>query len=122
MLKQTDGWKFEHFVTYLYVCIAKADYNLVNEEIMEIYHKLERFNKNEEESKKLLQEVLNVYSFHSDTEIIQFIKTNCPKYCQTEDEKKKLMDDLEDIMEADGIIKEVEMVMFRYIKKVLDKN
>ena len=122
MGKQLNDWKLEHFVTYLYVCIAKADYNLVDEEIVEIYKKLKRFHEDEEINKKLLQEVLREYAFHSDSEIIQFIKTNCPKYCETEEEKKKLIKDLEDIMEADGIVKDVEMVMYRYIKKVLNSR
>ena len=107
-----------HYVAYLYICVGKSDYSLVNEEIEEIIDKLgSKLSK--EETRAAYDEALKVYNQQSDTDIIAFIKSHTTEFAQSEPEKKQILNDLEDIMEADGIIKDVEMIMYRFIKKTL---
>ena len=111
-------WTHMHFVAYLYICIGKSDYSLVNEEIEQIFEKLGA-SLSQEETKKAYDDALKVYNLQSDTDIISFIKSHTKDFSHCEAEKKKILSDLEDIMEADGIIKDVEMIMYRFIKKTL---
>ena len=39
ILKQ---WGYEHFVIYLYLCIADSDYNITDDEIDEIHEKVSK--------------------------------------------------------------------------------
>ena len=113
-----NDWGHMHFVAYLYICIGKSDYSLVDEEISEIIDKLNDFMPSEE-SKDVYEKAMKVYNLQSDTEIISFIKRHTSRFSHSEEEKKKILQDLEDIMEADGIIKDVEMIMYRFVKKTL---
>lgn len=112
-------WTHLHYVTYLYLCVGKSDYSLVDEEIDEIFEKLSETNPDKESIEKAYKEVTKFYSSQSDTEIISFIKRHSSEFAKSESEKKSILVNLEDIMEADGIIKDVEMIMYRFIKKTL---
>ena len=112
------NWENIHFVAYLYICIGKSDYSLVDEEITEIIDKLKEKMPNSD-TENAYEKALKVYNMQSDTEIISFIKLHTNDFFNTEDDRKKVLQDLEDIMEADGIIKDVEMIMYRFIKKTL---
>ena len=113
-----ENWQNIHFVAYLYICIGKSDYSLVDEEINEIIDKLKEKMPNTD-TKDAYEMALKVYNLQSDTEIISFIKLHTNDFFNTENDRKKVLQDLEDIMEADGIIKDVEMIMYRFIKKTL---
>lgn len=115
-----ENWTKLHYLIYLYVCIGKSDYSLIDIEIEEIFEKLEKLDYEEDEKKRVFKEVLKVYNQHSDSEIYDFIKEYNQANPFNEDDKKMILKDLEDIMEADGIVKDVEMIMFRYIKKTLE--
>ena len=112
-------WNNINFVAYLYICIGKSDYSLVDEEIIEIIEKLKDKLPAEQDPKEAYEKALKVYNLQSDTEVIGFIKIHTNDFFQTDDDRKKTLQDLEDIMEADGIIKDVEMIMYRFIKKTL---
>ena len=112
-------WSHLHYVAYLYLCVGKSDYSLVDEEIEEIFEKLSETNSNLDLIKTVYAEVLKIYSMQSDTEIINFIKIHSLDFATSESEKKSILINLEDIMEADGFIKDVEMIMYRFIKKTL---
>ena len=112
-------WSNINFVAYLYICIGKSDYSLVDEEISEIIDKLKDKVSSEKNANEEYDKSLKVYNLQSDTEIISFIKVHTSDFFKSEDDRKKTLQDLEDIMEADGIIKDVEMIMYRFIKKTL---
>ena len=112
------SWDNIQFVAYLYICIGKSDYSLVDEEISEIIEKLSG-KLPPKETREAYDEALKVYNIQSDTEIINFIKLHTKDFFINDDDRKKVLQDLEDIMEADGIIKDVEMIMYRFIKKTL---
>ena len=115
-----ENWTKLHYLIYLYICIGKSDYSLIDVEIEEIFEKLGKLDYTEDEKKRTFKEVLKVYNQHTDTEIYDFIKEYNIANPFTVEDKKMILTDLEDIMEADGVVKDVEMIMFRYIKKTLE--
>ena len=117
---QTKNWDYEHFVIYLYLCIADSDYNISDDEIEEIHQKVSK-TLNNGNYMKTITEVLREFKNHTDYEKTDIIGSYASKYCTSETVKDKILGDLEDVMEADGIIKSVEMIMFRYIKKTLEE-
>lgn len=117
-----NNWVYEHFVCYLYLCIADADYNISDDEIDKIHEKISRSLKHGKNYIKIIAEVLNEFKNHTDYERTDFINKNVKKYCIDSNTKSKIISDLEEIMEADGIIKSVEMIMFRYIKKTIEET
>ena len=118
--EQTKNWQYEHFVIYLYLCIADSDYNISDDEIEEIHDKVSK-TLNSGNYMKTITEVLREFKNHTDYEKTDLVSNYAEKYCKDENVKNKILKDLEDVMEADGIIKSVEMIMFRYIKKTLEE-
>lgn len=115
----TNNWSYEHFVIYLYLCIADSDYNITDDEIEEIHGKVSKTLENGNYM-KAITEVLREFKNHTDYEKTDIIANYASHYCKNEEVRSKILADLEDVMEADGIIKSVEMIMFRYIKKTLE--
>lgn len=115
-----SDWNFNHFVVYLYLCIADADYNITDDEVDEIENKLQNSLLEGVECKKIISEVLKEFKNHTDYEKTSFISKNVGIYCSTNDIKEKIIKGLEDIMSADGVIKSVEVIMYRYIKKTIE--
>ena len=113
-------WKFEHFLIYLYLCIADSDYNITDDEIEEIENKLKSNLLDDRDYTDMIAEVLREYKNHTDYEKTAYISSHVPKYCNDEETKKKIIKGLEDVMAADGIIKSVEVIMYRYIKKTIE--
>jgi len=111
---------FNHFVIYLYLCIADSDYNITDDEVDEIENKLQNSILEGVDCKKLISEVLKEFKHHTDYEKTSYISNNVKNYCTTDDIKKKIVQGLEDIMAADGVIKSVEVIMYRYIKKTIE--
>lgn len=108
------------FLVYVYVCIAKADYHLVDEEVVTIIRKLKNNNKYKHlNTDDLLNHALMEHEKHSEEEIFENIAQYTQKICHSEEDKTLLIADLEDIVEADGIVKDLEMTMYRRIKKML---
>ena len=115
------NWTKLHYLVYLYICIGKSDYSLIDVEIEEIFEKLDKLEGFADvDKKRVFKEVLKVYNQHTDSEIYDFIKQYNEANPFSPEDKKKILKDLEDIMEADGIVKDVEMIMYRYIKKMME--
>ena len=109
-----------HFLVYVYVCIAKADYHLVDEEVVTIIHKLKKHPKYKRlDTEAVLEEALQEHASHSEEEMFECIAQYTQEICKNEADKHELIEDLEDIVEADGIVKDLEMTMYRRIKRIL---
>jgi len=114
-----NEWTPEHFVIYLYLCIANADYNMADEELETLHDKFDGLDI-ESNYGTVIKDVMHEYKNHTDYETMQFISDYSDKFCQDDAKKEKILDDLKDIIEADGIVKDVETIMFRNIKKMLN--
>lgn len=75
----------------------------------------------EERCLKLSSEVFKEYRQHTEDERKEYIKENVPKFLRTESIKKKVINDLADIVPENTINNEgLEQVMFRYIRKIIN--
>jgi len=109
-------WVFEHYLMYLYLAIADADC-LINKEKLEYIKKKVLKNINGERCAKLQQEVFKEFRENSESERKNYIKNNVTKYLRTDSIKKKVVQELSDILPTDE--KSIEHVMFRYIRKII---
>jgi uncharacterized tellurite resistance protein B-like protein len=111
---------YQHFLAYLFICIAKADYKLVDEEVEAVIIKIQR-DSSEEEAHQIFKNVLNLYKKQSDREILDTIEHYSDKFAEeVHKSKAEIYEDLQHIMEADGTIRDVETLTLRIIKKILN--
>ncbi|MBW8052039.1 MAG: hypothetical protein FVQ77_17195 [Cytophagales bacterium] len=115
-----NDWGYEEFVIYLYLCVADADYNLKKGELDLLLEKV-MFTLDgpriRYESK--LDKVLLEFTQHNDNDKIQVINEKA-KICKMS-ESEKIIEDLGSAMKQDHMHKSVEMIMFRFIRKTLNR-
>lgn len=115
-----NDWGYEEFVIYLYLCVADADYNLNKGELDLLLEKVMytlggpriRY-----ESK--LDKVFLEFTHHNDNDKIQVINEKA-KICK-KSESEKIIKDLKNAMKEDHMHKSVEIIMFRFIRKTLNR-
>lgn len=115
-----NDWGYEEFVIYLYLCVADADYNLNKSELDLLLEKVMytlggpriRY-----ESK--LDKVFLEFTHHNDNDKIQVINEKA-KTCK-KSESEKIIEDLGNAMKEDHMHKSVEIIMFRFIRKTLNR-
>lgn len=112
-------WESNHFMIYLYLCVANADYNLSDEELEELHKKFEYLNIDDKDFSVVIKEVLQEFKNHTDREMNDFIMDYGKRFCDSKEKKEKILSDLKDIINADGIVKDVESLVFRNIKQML---
>lgn len=115
-----ESWGYNHFVIYLYLCVANADYNLADEEIETFHSKFDQLHIEDKDYGTVIKEVLQEYKNHSDKEMNEFIMDYSKKLCKENAQKVQILNDLKDIIQADGIVKDVESMVYRNIKRMLN--
>lgn len=116
----TSTWVYEHFLMYLYICIADVDCLISDKELVTIRDRV-LSHLDEERCLKLSTEVFKEYRQHTEDERKEYIKENVPKFLRTESIKRKVINDLADIVPENTINNEgLEQVMFRYIRKIIN--
>ncbi len=113
-------WSYTHFLIYLYTAIAASDFNISEEEIDQLHLKLDSIFLPEQEVNRIFKEVLSVYKKQNDVEVIEFINHFVKKYLSSKEEKQKILNDLQDMINADGIVEPGETVMFFTIQKIFE--
>jgi hypothetical protein len=113
-----SGWVYEHYLFYLFLCIADCDCFISDEEISEI--KQEAFKHWPSESiSALYKTVHNEFISHSEEEKTKFISDNAGHFLRTPIVRKKAIQHLEKMVSTQDGDNE-EYVMFRYIRKVIN--
>lgn len=114
---EIDHWSEQDFVAYLYICIAFSDFEYVKAEKDTIVAKLGKKDQNDPES---YQKMITEYSVQSTEEVKDFISYICKRKKWGKDLKKRVVADLNEIMEADGIIRDLELDMYDTICQELE--
>lgn len=115
----TSTWVYEHFLMYLYICIADVDCLISDKELNMIQHKaLGNLDRNR--CAKLVAEVFREYRSHTEDERKEYIRANVPRYLRTEAIRKKVINNLSDILPPDQNADSLEQVMFRYIRRIIN--
>ena len=116
----TKKWVYEHYLIYLYLCIADSDCIISDEELGEIRCKAFRAL-DENRCSLLIMEVYKEFRSHTDEEKRTYIKANAAKYLRTDSIRQKVINDLESNIhekDEDG----EEHVMFRYIRLAINNS
>ncbi|MDF2457414.1 MAG: hypothetical protein K0R51_3407 [Cytophagaceae bacterium] len=113
-----SGWVYEHYLFYLFLCIADCDCFISDEEVQEI--KQEAFKHWPSESiSALYKSVHTEFISHSEEEKTKFISDNAGHFLRTPIVRKKAIQHLEKMVSNQDGDNE-EYVMFRYIRKVIN--
>jgi uncharacterized tellurite resistance protein B-like protein len=107
---------------YVYTCLAQADGDISVDEMEAIIRRLhlrERYLGLDINS--LLAQVLAEQRGHSAADMVANLQQACQQLCHTEADRHELMRELEEIMEADGLIKNKEMEVYRLVRAVLEQ-
>jgi uncharacterized tellurite resistance protein B-like protein len=116
-LHEDNTWR----LAYLFVCVAKSDYQLVEVELETIFHKLNEMRCPKGNTQDFLQDVLTFHEKQTEEEIQQHILLYC-KALRNIPNVKEVLQTLEAIIEADGIIKDLEINMFFHIKELINSE
>jgi hypothetical protein len=115
-----EGYTYEKFILYLYLCAAYADYEIEESEVDMIKEKMvKRGFLTEENFNKCWQEVLQDFKKHNDMESIDHIEGCVQDLKMDEANKRKIYKDLQEIMEVDGEEEESERVNLFRLKKMM---
>lgn len=118
--EKVNNWSYEHFMAYLFLYVADSDYNISQDEIRGIKQKLGRSLQDDNQVDKIISEVKDEIKNHGGRERDDYILNNAGKYLKSEEDKKKIMSDLEEVIKMDGQVDSIELLGFRFIRNALN--
>lgn len=114
----TTRWVYEHYLTYLHLCIADGDCVISNNELEDI--RCNSFKSlDSDRCSSLIKEVYQEFLSHTDTEKRDYIKKNASNYLRTESIRNRVISTLEGFVEGKHENSE-EVIMFRFIRIVIN--
>ena len=114
----TNTWVYEHYLIYLYLCIADCDCIISDHELEDIRSKaITAIDYSRCDS--LMKEVYYEFRSHTEEERREYVKENASRYLRTESIRKRVISNLESSIEDKPIDSE-ETIMFRYIRMVIN--
>ena len=114
----TNTWVYEHYLIYLYLCIADCDCIISDHELEDIRSKaINAIDYSRCDS--LMKEVYYEFRSHTDEERREYVKDNAVRYLRTESIRKRVINNLEASIEDKPTDSE-EAIMFRYIRMIIN--
>lgn len=114
-----ENWTREHFITYIFFCIAYSD-SSIDENEMDIINKFVMLSVDcDELSSSLIDDVKKVIVSHNQLQKEQYIEQNISRFIVTEAGKEKLITGIEEIIIADYNVESDEMEFYRFLKRLL---
>jgi len=115
-----NDWRYEEFTIYLYLCLADADYNAKKGELDALLEKVTYTLAGPRiRYESILDKVFLEFNHHNDNDKVKIINEKAKIFKKSE--LKKIIDDLENAMKEDHMHKSVELIMFRFIRKTLNR-
>jgi len=115
-------WDYRHYLAYMYVAVADSDYDISEEELKVLHDKLAPTIFDEANYQEMYKEVLDVYKHQNDNEVFNFLSELSKKHITSNDQKEKVLNDIHEIIDADGHESGTETIMFMSIRKVLNNS
>lgn len=116
--KVTSEWVYEHYLLYLFLCIADCDCFISDEDIKEIKQEAFKYWPADRIT-HLYKTVHSEFISHTEDEQRKFISDNAAHFLRTPIVRKKALEHLEKMVPSKEADCE-EYVMFRYIRKVIN--
>ncbi|GAA5028143.1 hypothetical protein GCM10011506_15270 [Marivirga lumbricoides] len=123
MDKQHIFKQYQEFIIFLLVHIANSDFTIKGAEIEVIISKMEDYFPDIEDLDKLRSKFVNIqeaYESLNDGDINHLIYHNYLTFKDTAIHPDRIVNDLQEVILADGLIHERETQTFESIKKLLD--
>jgi uncharacterized tellurite resistance protein B-like protein len=114
-------FSYSEFVLFVYLCMANVDNNLSTDEIEVLFDKMELEHFTQSAHNELLVGVVyKKYLSIPKEERLEAIKKAAPKFLSEKKNGLQLLQNLNQIMKADGEIKESEQVFFEAFEKIVN--
>ncbi|MCS6824714.1 MAG: hypothetical protein NZ529_10495 [Cytophagaceae bacterium] len=108
-----ECWAYEHYLIYLYLCIADSD-GLIEQKELDIICSNVCPSLGAARVRQLIKEVYIEYLAHTEEEIRKYIKENAARYLRTDVIRKKVLEHLKTLVDDEEGCE--EQAMFAYIK------
>ncbi len=116
---------YQGFIIFLLVHIGNSDYTMKGSEIEVILSKMEDYFPEIDDMDTLRNRfifLLDEYAKMNDSDINHMIYHNYIKFRDQKINSQRILNDLQEVIMADGLIHEKETKTFESIKKLLDLN
>ncbi|MFT4804021.1 MAG: putative tellurite resistance protein B-like protein [Marivirga sp.] len=114
---------YQEFILFLLIHVGNSDYSLKSAEIEVILSKMEDYFPDIEESDELRSTFVNYqdnYQELNDSDINHIIYNNYLHYKDREINANRMLNDLNEVIMADGLIHEMETKTLESLKKLLN--
>jgi len=112
------NWVYEHYLYYLCLCIADSDCIVSDKDEKKIQCEVFK-SVNPIRVKYLQQEVYREFLMHSETQKMEFISQNAPRFLRTPVIRQKVITQLEQFSGKEDE-NNPAWVMFRFIRRVIN--
>ena len=113
-----ENWTREHFITYIFFCMAYSDEDMDSEELETIKTFVQAIVECKDLSSSIIENVKNEIVSHSKEKKETYIKDNINSFIKTEEGKQKLIQGIEEIIIADLSVETDEMDFYRFLKRL----
>ena len=116
-----NNWDYKHFVLFVSICAAEADFSVSDEEIEVMKGRMKKLGISGLNFKSMYDEVHSTFELLNDIQSIEVIRGLGERFCDDETKKDNILGMLNDIVNADDHRMQVEKNMLREIKWLLEK-
>lgn len=116
-----ENWTREHFITYIFFCMAYSDQSMDESELETIKSFVLSIVECNELSGSIIEEVKTEIIHHSQEEKELYIEKNIEQFITSEEGKEKLIQGIEEIIIADLNVEADEMEFYRFLKRLFRK-
>jgi len=120
--KYIENWDYRHYLAYMYIAVANSDYEISEDNLKILHDKLAPTIFDEANYQEMYKEVLNVYEQQNDNEVFILLSELSKKHITSETQKEKVLNDIQEIIDADGYETGTETIMFMSIRKILNNT
>jgi hypothetical protein len=113
----TASWVYEHYLAYLFICIADVEAILSIEQLENVRKRVFK-NFDSDRCSRLVQEVFREYRSHTESERKAYIRDNVSRFLRTDNIRQRVINELSSVTSPDE--DNLGQVMFRYIRKTIN--
>ena len=113
-----ENWTREHFITYIFFCMAYSDEDMDIEELETIKTFVQSIVECKDLSSSIIEDVKHEIITHNSEQKEDYIKNNINRFIKTEAGKQKLIQGIEEIIIADLSVETNEMEFYRFLKRL----
>ena len=114
-------FSYSEYVLFIYLCMANVDNDLSLDEIEVLFDKMDLEHFNNSGNELLISTVFKKYKTIPTEQRIETIKLSASKHLSDKQKGLNLLQNLYQIMKADGEIKDSEKKLFEEIERIVNE-